>query len=73
MSKSPLNIRHPFFRPRYRRVLTTGFTALWAGFELYLGNPGWAVFFAAIAAFCFYEFFVVFDAENYEPEPPAGD
>ncbi|WP_439124291.1 hypothetical protein [Marivita sp.] len=61
-----INLRVPFFRPLLRRALTTGITLAWALFELSLGNPGWALLFGAVGAYCAYEFFVVFDPENYQ-------
>lgn len=61
-------VRHPFFLPRGRRVATVIATGAWAALELSLGNPGWAMFFGAIAGYCAYEFFVVFDPENYQSD-----
>lgn len=60
-----LGLRHPFFRPFWRRVATVGAVCIWAALELWGGNTGWAVFAAVIAALCSYEFFVLFDAKNY--------
>ena len=39
-----------------------------AAFELTTGNPGWAALFAAAGAWCFYEFFVIFDPDNYKDD-----
>lgn len=61
-----LNIRHPFFLPLWRRIATTGFTGAWALFELSGGNVFWAILFGAAALWCAYEFFVVFDPENFK-------
>ena len=38
---------HPFFRPAWRRWATCLVPLAWAGFELWGGNPGWAMLFAA--------------------------
>ncbi|WP_342076960.1 hypothetical protein [Yoonia sp. SS1-5] len=59
------DLRHPFFAPQIRRVLTVAVTVGWALFELLNGNPGWAVMFGAVAAYCYYEFFVIYDPQNY--------
>ena len=62
------NIRHPFFRPAWRRVLVVAITAGWAVMEFLLGNTVWAAAFGAIAAYCGYEFFIRFDPADYEDE-----
>lgn len=54
-------VRTAFFRPLWRRIVLVGFTLAWAGFELFLGNPGWAFLFAAIAAYLAWAFFLAFD------------
>ena len=64
-----LDVQHPFFIPLWRRVLTVAFTLGWALLELGLGNPGWAVFFAAIGLYCAYQFFVVFKPPDRDTEP----
>lgn len=61
-----LNIRHPAFRPLWRRLLIVGLAGGWAMFEFVMGNQLWALLFGAIAAYCAYEFLVVFDPANYE-------
>ncbi|WP_116596904.1 hypothetical protein [Primorskyibacter marinus] len=60
------DLRIPFFLPLWRRVVTVVLTGGWAAFELANGNPGWAVIFGAAGAFCAYEFFIVFDPENFK-------
>ena len=61
-----ISVRHPFLRPLARRVVTSSVVAGWALLELISGNPGWALFFGAVAIFLIYEFFVAFDPANYE-------
>lgn len=41
----------PFFRPIWRRRAVVIAPALWAAFELYSGNPGWALLFGAAAGY----------------------
>lgn len=60
------NLRHPFFRPLLPRIVTIGLAAGWALFEFMTGSPGWAVMFGAVAVWCGYQFFIVFDPENYK-------
>ena len=60
------NLRVPFFLPFYRRLLTTAILAAWALFELANGNTGWALATGALGAYCAYEFFVIFDPDNYK-------
>lgn len=59
------DLRQPFFLPLWRRVLTVGLLAGWALVEMFSGSPGWAIMFGAVAAYCAYEFFVIFDPANY--------
>ncbi len=64
-----LDVRHPFFLPMSRRVATCAATGGWGVFEYSTGNTGWAVIFAMIALYCAFEFFVIFDPENYRRDP----
>ena len=66
-----INLHHPYFRPLWPRLVITGGSLGWALVELLLGNPGWAMIFGAAGAFCAYEFFVVFDPENYKDKDDA--
>ena len=66
--KRLFNIRSPFFAPRGRRIVVTTVVLAWAAFELTTGNPGWAALFAAAGGWCFYEFFVIFDPDNYKDD-----
>ena len=65
MREKFFDLRHPFFNPLWRRVLTVAVSGGWAVVELVSGSPGWAIMFGAVAAWCAYEFFV-----NWEP--PGG-
>lgn len=60
------DVQLPFFIPLWRRIALVGACFGWAVLELALGNPGWAVFFALIGAFCSYEFFVAFNPRDPE-------
>ncbi len=42
-----LDPQHPFFRNPWARWLTTLVPLAWAGVEIWLGNPAWAVLFGA--------------------------
>jgi hypothetical protein len=61
-----LDIRHPFFRPVWRRVVTVAFALGWALVELWAGNVVWAMLFGAMGAYAAWEFFVIYDPANYE-------
>jgi hypothetical protein len=64
--KQLIDVRHPFFRPVWRRVLITAFLVGWTVFEVGWGSMFWAMLFGALGVFCFYEFFVAYDPANYE-------
>lgn len=51
MSKSFLDPDHPMFRRVWVRWVTTLAPLAWGAFELYLGNPFWAILFAAAGAY----------------------
>lgn len=41
----------PFFRRLWVRVLCVVLPVIWAGVELWTGNPAWAMIFAAAGAY----------------------
>ncbi|MGL4311141.1 MAG: hypothetical protein ACRCSU_11695 [Paracoccaceae bacterium] len=45
---------HPFFAAPWRRWATALLPLFWAGVEIWTGNPGWAVLFAAAGAYAFW-------------------
>jgi hypothetical protein len=61
-------VRHPFFRPLWRRGLFVGALAAWTGYEVVNANWIWAGIFAAAVAYLVYEWFVAFDPKNYGDE-----
>lgn len=65
--QSILDVRHPFFLPLWRRVALVALCGGWALMELVLGNPLWALVFAAIGGWCGYQFFAAFDPKDYQP------
>ena len=46
---------HPFFAVTWRRWLTTLLPLGWGCVEIWTGNPGWALMFAAAGAYAGYE------------------
>lgn len=54
-----LDADHPFFAASWRRWATAIVPAAWAAFELWGGNPGWAIMFGAAAAYAFWVLVVV--------------
>lgn len=59
-------VRHPFFRPAWRRVLLTGFCLVWAIIEFRNGSNMWGLMFGAAGVHLFVQFFVRFDPADYE-------
>ncbi len=68
MSQSHFEVRVPFFRPMWRRILVAGGTTLWTGVELMNGAVGWAVAFGAIAIYLIWAFFLAWrDPDELTP------
>lgn len=55
-----------FFRPLWRRVAVVAFCAAWAGFEYFLGDPGWALIVGGIGVLAAWLFLVRFKATDEE-------
>lgn len=64
--KNLFEVRHPIFRPLWRRALITAGCLLWAILELWNGSPGWAALFGACGVYLFWQFFVKFVPAEYE-------
>lgn len=62
------DVQHPFFIPLWRRIAVVALCLGWAGFELALGSPFWAILFGAIGIWCAHQFFIAFD-----PPAPKAD
>ncbi|MBT8418473.1 MAG: hypothetical protein KJO42_13625 [Silicimonas sp.] len=59
-------VRHPFFRPLWRRVLVTSLCLGWALVELANGAGVWAALFGVCGVYLFVQFFIRFDPADYE-------
>ncbi len=69
MSRNTLfEVRHPFFRPAWRRGVAVAACLGWGAFEYLNGAPLWALLFAACGIYLFIQFFLRFIPEDYEPE-----
>lgn len=66
MKKSLFEVRHPFFRPFWRRAAVTGVCLGWAVFEWWNGAQAWALVFGTCGVYLFLQFFVHFDPKDYE-------
>lgn len=64
--KDAFEVRHPIFRPWWRRVVITGSILGWAGVEFYNGANLWGFMFGAAGVYLFMQFFVKFDPADYE-------
>lgn len=63
--RTSFDVRHPFFRPLWRRGVFVGVLGLWTVYEIANGNWIWALVFGAAVGYLAYEFFVIFDPEDY--------
>ena len=66
MKKSRFEVRHPFFRPFYRRFIATAVILGWAVFEWVNGAQIWALVFGTCGIYLFLQFFIHFDPKEYE-------
>ncbi len=69
MAKSLFEVRHPFFRPFYRRFIATAVVLAWAVFEWVRGAEIWALVFGTAGVYLFLQWFIHFDPKEYEKPP----
>lgn len=50
---------HPFFNRAWVRWTTAVAPLAWAGVELSMGSPGWAILFGAAGALAFWQLIIV--------------
>lgn len=55
-----LDLRHPFFLPKWRRVAVIASLAIWTWVEMTQGNPFWALLVGGIGIYAIYVFFFDF-------------
>ncbi|MDB6177159.1 hypothetical protein PAF17_06515 [Paracoccus sp. Z330] len=53
----------PFFRPRWVRIVCVALPLIWAGVELYMGSPFWAILFGASGLYLGYQLFFCRDVD----------
>ena len=63
-----LDVQLPFFRPLWLRVAVTGACFAMAVLDFLRGEMFWVILFGALAVYCFYQFFVVFDPVDPDEE-----
>jgi hypothetical protein len=63
-----LDVNHPFFLPRWRRVALVAFLAAWALLEWAAMSLFWAIIVSALAVYAWYALLLTFD-----PAKAAGD
>lgn len=61
-----LDIRHPFFLPRWRRIAVTGVCVVWCVVELAFGSALWALGIGGIAVYLINVLFLSFDPKDFE-------
>ena len=54
-------VRTPFFRPLWRRILAAAIVLGWAVFELVSGAVFWGALFGVAGAYVSWQFFVTFE------------
>ena len=64
--KRLFEVRHPFFRPFWRRALFTGIILGWTVFEFTSNSKVWALIFFAAGVYLVMQWFVFFDPAEYE-------
>ena len=60
------DLKDPFFLPVWRRAVVVGLTLGWAVFELLTGSVTWAILFGAVGIYAFYQFFVVWNPDEWD-------
>ncbi len=53
-----------FFRPKWRRVVTTLFCVAWSVLEWVSNEPVWALIAVGITVYCIWNFFYNFDEDT---------
>lgn len=61
-----LDLRGPFFKPMWRRVLMALLFVIWTLIEFWNDNQGWALVAAAIGVYVIYVQFFDYDDEDEE-------
>ena len=59
-------VRHPFFKPFWRRFVATALCLGWAVFEWSNDAQLWALLFTVAGGYLFWQFFVRFKPEDYD-------
>ena len=62
------DLQKPFYRPLWIRLTIVILCLAWAVVEFVSGTPFWGVLFGAIGLYAGYQFFVVFDPKDADPE-----
>ncbi|WP_417248994.1 hypothetical protein [Celeribacter sp.] len=67
------DVRTPFMKPLWRRILFTTFTVGWGFFELANGATMFGLIFLAAGGFLIRELFIKFDEDEWDAEFAARD
>jgi hypothetical protein len=60
-----LDVKHPFFKPIWRRGLVTAICFTWAAVEFAIGSPMFGVLSGALGLWCIYALFWRFDPADF--------
>ena len=60
----PLDNRHPFFRPLWRRVLVVLACLVWGALEFAIGTPFWGTIAIGLALYGVWALFIAYEADE---------
>jgi hypothetical protein len=67
---SLLDVRHPWFNPLWRRLLTVAAVLGWTAVEIAGGNLFWAILFGSAGLWLAWQFLVVWKPQPDRKDPP---
>jgi hypothetical protein len=68
-----LDVDHPFFLPRWRRIAVVVFCVAWAGFEWVTQSHFWAILATAMAAYAAWALLFAFDPARASRGPRSRE
>jgi len=65
-----LDVSHPWYVPRLRRIVITTLCLIWAGIELWGGNAFWASLATVMAVLCLWKLILTYTPPQAAKDPP---